>query len=319
MRYPELDERKLLVRIAEMYYQESKTQSQISKELNIHRTTISRLLKQSRDEGIVEIIINYDKAGNYGLEQDLESSFGLQKAIVISTAKELDRNQKDNMLAKSLGDYLETILKDKMKIGFSWGETMAVVSKNMPRLNLPETICVPVIGGPAGRLVSDFHVNTITYEAAKMIHGKAKLIDAPAILETSSLKEELLKSDFNQEILSLWGQLDIVIMGIGSPILMNNQTWSDFYGKDIIDQVSEQDMVGDVVSRFYNRQGEHIVSDLDDRIIGISISQLQKCPYRIGIASSREKVDAIVGALKGQYINILVTTEETARRLIESK
>ncbi|MGT2745780.1 helix-turn-helix domain-containing protein [Streptococcus penaeicida] len=59
-----MDERKLLVRIAEMYYQESKTQSQISKELNIHRTTISRLLKQSRDEGIVEIIINYDKAGN---------------------------------------------------------------------------------------------------------------------------------------------------------------------------------------------------------------------------------------------------------------
>ena len=49
------EEDKLLVRIAEMYYQEDKNQSQISKELNIHRSTISRLLKRSRNEGIVNI------------------------------------------------------------------------------------------------------------------------------------------------------------------------------------------------------------------------------------------------------------------------
>ena len=41
-----------------MYYQEDKNQSQISKELNIHRSTISRLLKKSREEGIVTITIN---------------------------------------------------------------------------------------------------------------------------------------------------------------------------------------------------------------------------------------------------------------------
>ena len=49
------EEDKLLVRIAEMYYQEDKNQSQIAKELNIHRSTISRLLKRSRNEGIVNI------------------------------------------------------------------------------------------------------------------------------------------------------------------------------------------------------------------------------------------------------------------------
>ncbi|WP_396954438.1 helix-turn-helix domain-containing protein, partial [Niallia sp.] len=38
-----------------MYYQENKTQSQIATELNIHRSTISRLLKRSKEEGIVQV------------------------------------------------------------------------------------------------------------------------------------------------------------------------------------------------------------------------------------------------------------------------
>ncbi len=50
-------EDKLLVQIAQMYYQEDKNQSQISKELNSHRSTISRLLKKSREEGIMTITI----------------------------------------------------------------------------------------------------------------------------------------------------------------------------------------------------------------------------------------------------------------------
>lgn len=49
-------EDKLLVQIAQMYYQEDKNQSQISKELNIHRSTISRLLKKSREKELEETL-----------------------------------------------------------------------------------------------------------------------------------------------------------------------------------------------------------------------------------------------------------------------
>ena len=73
---------RLLIKIAEMSYLENKTQSQISKELGIHRSTISRLLKQTRESGIVEINIKYDTAGNYSIEKVLEKSFGLQKARI---------------------------------------------------------------------------------------------------------------------------------------------------------------------------------------------------------------------------------------------
>ena len=310
-------EDKLLVKIAEMYYQENKTQSQISKELGIHRTTISRLLKQSREEGIVQITIKYDKAGTYSVEKQLESTFGLQKAIVVPVANDMERKQKDILLAKALGGYLKTLLHDEMIIGFSWGETLAAVASQMPNLNLSNIVCVPMIGGPSGRLISDYHVNTITYEAAKKLNGRALLIDSPAIPETRALKEELLKNDFNQELTGLWNHLDIAIMGIGSPIQKDNKTWQEFYGKEIIGKIKEKDIVGDVVSRFYNIDGDHIESDLDERLIGITTDKLRKCAYRIGVAESKDKVNALIGALRGRYINILVTTEETAKGILE--
>ena len=225
-----MDEDKLLVRIAEMYYQEDKNQSQISKELNIHRTTISRLLKRSREEGIVQININYDMAGTYNIEKKMEMIFDLQKAIVIPVATDMKRPQKDTLLAQALGKYLTEIIINGMVIGFSWGETMAAVSREIPELNLPNVTCVPMIGGPSGRLISEYHVNTITYAAAKKMNGKALLIDSPAIPETRELRDALLKNEFNQELIRLWQQLDIAIMGVGSPSLSANKTWLQFYG-----------------------------------------------------------------------------------------
>lgn len=71
------------------------------------------------------------------------------------------------------------------------------------------------------------------------------------------------------------------------------------------------------MSRFYNIEGEHIDNTLDDRLIGIDIADLKRTPYRIGVAEAVDKADAIASALKGRYINVLVTTEETAREVLK--
>ncbi|GCF94264.1 Cro/Cl family transcriptional regulator [Enterococcus florum] len=311
------DEDKLLVRIAEMYYQEDKNQSQISKELNIHRSTISRLLKRSREEGIVTISINYDKAGTYDLEKQLKERFGLEKAIIVQAAPEMNRTQKDKLLASGVGDYLAEILEDEMIIGFSWGETMAAIPEGLGTYTVSNITCIPMIGGPSGRLISDFHVNTITYEASKKLNGRALLIDSPAFPDTVSLKKALMENEFNQELIDYWRKLDIAILGIGSPTLQASESWKQFYGEDVLAYLEGKKVIGDVVSRFFNLEGQHIDNELDDRLIGIDISDLKRTPYRIGIAAMVDKAEAIASALKGGYINVLVTTEETAIEVLK--
>ena len=311
-----MDEDKLLVRVAEMYYQEDKKQSEIAKELNIHRTTISRLLKRSREEGIVNITINYDFSGTYQLESQLEERFGLTKAIIVPAAIDMKTEQKNVVLANAVNDYLPTIIKDNMMVGFSWGKTMAAVANLLTEQAMEGVVCVPMIGGPSGRLSSDYHVNTITYEAAKKLKAKALLIDSPAIPETLTLKKALLENEFNKELLKHWKNLDIAILGIGSPHLSTNETWRQFYGDDVMELLRKEQVIGDVVSRFYNAEGQHVNSDLDERIIGIDPKDLQNTKIRIGVAEGIEKAGSIYGALLGEYINVLITTEETAKEVL---
>ncbi|WP_207871660.1 hypothetical protein DOK78_000053 [Enterococcus sp. DIV2402] len=311
-------EDKLLVQIAQMYYQEDKNQSQISKELNIHRSTISRLLKKSREEGIVTITINYDLAGTYSLEKELEETFGLKKAIVVPTAIDVQSEQKLQLLGAAANKYLQTILEEEMTIGFSWGQAMSMVAAELQETEKNNLMCIPLIGGPSGRLIGEYHVNTITFEASKKLKSKAVLIDSPAFPETKELKEALMANQFNQDLVQLWKKLSIAIFGIGSPQMKDSTRWKLFYDDNILEGLEDQ-VVGDVISHFYNAQGQHISSKLDERLIGITLEELKKVNYRIAVAESLEKVSAIRGALRGKYMNVLVTTQETAEAILKEK
>lgn len=309
-------EDRLLVKIAQMYYEEDKNQSQISKELNIHRSTISRLLKKSREEGIVNISINYDLAGTYTIEKELEEKFQLRKVIVVPTAIEIPSTQKIQFLGEATNHFLQTILTNNMIVGFSWGQAMAAVSESIKNIEVNNIVCVPLVGGPSGRLSSDYHVNTITYEASKNLSGKALLIDSPAFPKTKELKNALLADEFNQELVRYWKKVSVAIFGVGSPLMKDSERWQFFYGEDVLAKLNGK-VAGDVVSRFYDDKGQHISNELDDRMIGIDIKELKKINYRIAVAESIEKVPAICGALLGGYANVLVTTQETAEQMLK--
>ncbi|VFS68964.1 Sor operon activator [Kluyvera cryocrescens] len=76
------DDIRLIVKIAQLYYEQEMTQAQIAQTLGIYRTTISRLLKRGRELGIVSIAINYDYNDSLWLEQQLKLKFGLKEAVV---------------------------------------------------------------------------------------------------------------------------------------------------------------------------------------------------------------------------------------------
>ena len=67
------DDELLAVRVAELYYDEDKTQDEIGGLLGISRWKAGRLLTQARDAGIVRIEIVHPRARRLGLERELAS------------------------------------------------------------------------------------------------------------------------------------------------------------------------------------------------------------------------------------------------------
>jgi DNA-binding transcriptional regulator LsrR (DeoR family) len=126
------DDIRLIVKVAQLYYEQDMTQAQIARELGIYRTTISRLLKRGREQGIVTIAINYDYNENLWLEQQLKAKFGLKEAVVASCESSQEEEQLST-IGQHGAQLVDRLLEPGDIIGFSWGGRSVRWSKRYRR------------------------------------------------------------------------------------------------------------------------------------------------------------------------------------------
>ncbi|WP_227938393.1 sugar-binding transcriptional regulator [Alkalihalobacillus deserti] len=310
------EERRLLVKVAQMYYEEDMTQNEIAKELGIYRTTIGRMLKKARKEGIVQIHIDSTSYETFELETKLKQVFQLKDVIVVPNNESDSDEKRKTTLGLATLEMLNRIIKDDDTIGFAWGRTMGSMIGQPVEYKARKADFVPLVGGP-GTLDSKYHVNTIVYNVANTFGGSSHFIDAAAVVEKKETKNDIVSSNFFRKILDMWNELNIAVVGIGAPLASSNMIWTGFYGDREIDELNSLNAVGDICSRFYDINGHVIESEVAERTVAIELEKLKELEYSIGVAESENKVPSIIGALRGRYINVLITNESTAEELLK--
>jgi len=91
---------------------------------------------------------------------------------------------------------------------------------------------------------------------------------------------------------------------------------SGFLSKNDTLKLKDAGAVGAICGRFFDANGQECWHELDDRTIGLTLDELRKIKHKIGVGVGQEKVDGIFGALKGRLLDVLVTDENTATRLL---
>ena len=86
---------------------------------------------------------------------------------------------------------------------------------------------------------------------------------------------------------------------------------------DEIEKLISKNVAGDICMQFYDEDGNTSPFKEDNNVVGIDIHQLKKVPHSIGIAGGTDKLSAIRGAIKGRYINTLITDISCAQALLE--
>lgn len=113
-------ERRILVKVANMYYMEGLKQSDIATRIGIDRTTVSKYLKKARKEGLVKITVEHDSYDE--LEAAMEARFGLKESYIVPKSYDLQVIKK-NMAGAGL-NLLRRILAPGQIIGMAWGTTV---------------------------------------------------------------------------------------------------------------------------------------------------------------------------------------------------
>ncbi len=316
----EKDVKNLATKIAVLYYERNMSQTDIAKQLGISQAKVSRLLKLAQDLGIVRIIVRKPIENYLYLEEKLKEIYELKDVVVTRGVKQ-NENQTIQNIAQAASFYLETEIKKDDVIGIAClSEVLYHTIVCMAPFNYPTNCEVVQILGGVGDPSTEIHALQLTKRLSEILNGKIFLLPAPALVSSSKAKDILLNDPIIKETISKFNELTLVITGIGalqpSQLL---QKIGNIFKKEELNLLKENGAVGEICLHFFDEKGKPVKTELDDRVIGISIDQLRKVGRVIGIAGDERKHKAIRGALRGKLVNILITDHLTAEFLINNK
>jgi DNA-binding transcriptional regulator LsrR (DeoR family) len=315
----QLDELRLAVRVARMYYEWDMKQSEIAKRLGLSQPTISRLLQQAKDSGIVRISVTVPQGVYTELEEELLRRYRLRDAIVVDCSSDKD----DRMIEREIGGaaayYVESSLRPNEIIGISsWSATLLALVDAMHSVARKGDVRVVQILGGVGDPSAKVHANRLTSRFADLVGGTPVFLPAPGVLDSGAARKVLLADGFVHEVITLFDQVTTALVGIGAiePSKLLAASGNIFPAHEL-DLLRSKGAVGDVLLRFFDAAGRPVDTPLNDRVVAMRLDQLARVDRSVGVAGGSRKYAAILGALRGGWINVLITDQFTARRLAE--
>ncbi|MCS7178526.1 MAG: sugar-binding transcriptional regulator [Anaerolineae bacterium] len=305
-----------LAYIAGLYYEENLTEAEIGHRVGLSRSTVSRLLRAAREAGIVKIIIDYPWRVSPELEQKLTERFQLTEAIVL---KGQERPYPD--VLKGLGilaaRYIESVLTDGMVLGISWGT--AVHSTILALKPKPYTgVKVVQMIGAVGTSDPQIDGPELARHLASVCNGEYRFLHAPLIVESPQVRDALLQEPHIRETLEMARQADLALVGIGSPRPeVSSLLRAGYLPREALTRLWEEGAVGDICARHYDIQGRFLDIPLNQRIVGIDPEGICRIKQVIGVAGGEAKAEAILGALRSGCLDVLVTDEAAARKVLQ--
>jgi DNA-binding transcriptional regulator LsrR (DeoR family) len=314
-----VDRRRLLN--AQLYYEQEFTQSEISTRLRLSRQKVQRLLREARDQGIVRINIRPVMGAHGELETSLEQEFGLREAIVVETTAYDEQPVVTREIGVGAAEYLVRVLQPRDVVVISWGSSLLgmveALQSNGPPSGIAGVKIVQGLGG-LGDPTNETHATELTRSLARALGGQAILLPAPGVAGTYAARQAFQNDPFVIRALEQGAKANMAFMGIGAPrpdsILVRQST---IVSLQDIAELQKQGAVGDINLRYYDDHGFPVESDLDSRVIGLTLDEIRKIERVVGVAGGSEKFAAIRAALKRNIVDILVTDHVTAQRLLE--
>ena len=311
-----IDELRLMAKVARMYYTQGLRQMEICQRLNVHQSTVSRVLKRAEREGIVRVTVSLPSGTHTEVEDALQSMYGLDEAIVVDCLE--DEAQISHDLGAAAAFYLENTLKAADVIGISsWSAALLeMVNAMHPSQRFKNTKVAQILGG-VGSPNAEVHATQVTRRLADLIGGEATLLPAPGIVGSRGARDVLMKDRFVRECLELFPKVTLALVGIGAtePSRALASSGNVFSAQEL-KVLAGKGAVGDICLRFFDASGRAVITELNERVISMDLDRLRAVRRVVGVAGGSRKTNAIRGALAGKLINVLITDLATGERLL---
>ena len=313
------DRTRFMTKVARMYYSQGIRQVEIASALGISQARVSRLLQAAEEANIVRTIVIIPEGLHAEIEEDVQRKYGLSQVHVVEALDPKDEAGINRDLGEAAALILSAMQLSGKTIGYtSWSRSLrALVDALEPVRKKSDASRIVEMLGDVGPPQSQYDSTRSTRRFADLLGGTPLFIRAPGVVSSAEVHDAMVNYDAHtREAIAALDELDVALVGIGTcnidPPL---ESGGNFFTVEQFELAKSLGAVGQINLRFLDAQGTPIVSELDDLVIGVTLTQLPKTGGRFAVAGGATKYEAVRAALRGRWIDTLVTDMETAERL----
>jgi len=316
-------ERRYYLKLKAAYYCYEKgcSQTDVAQMLGISRPTLGKLLTEAKEEGIVRVQVadplNFKHI--LYLEDALKKKFSLQDVRILNTVVAEDDNLTVK-LAEVAAEYVDENVYSGIRIASGWGYTLEMMSQFIKPNPVVKDIEVYTLMGGAGTADSVRQPDIIARQMLNKFSGTGHIINALYVCQSENLCAALKREPAIAEVIEKSREADLTLVGIGEkPSADRGYIDRYAYGEEAVKQLEAAGACGDICAHFFDRNGELCDSPLRGRIVGIDINDLHAHKKVVGIGGGVRKHEAVLGALRGGYLDVLITDRFTAEAALEAE
>ena len=314
----QVDEQRLMTKIALMYHEQKLRQSEIAARLSLSQASVSRLLKRAEREDIIRISVNVPQGIYADLEDGLTRRFGLKDAVVVDSAPD----DSDDLIQRAIGSaaaiYVESTIQTGQIVGLSsWSATLLAMVDAMHQLSRRTDAQVIQMLGGVGDPGVEVYAARILERFARLVRGTTTYLPAPSIVGSEGAMQIIREDPYVQQVMRMFSKVNLALVGIGDvePSKLLAQSGNNFAPEEL-ESLRKSGAVGDILLQFFDADGNLVDSPLLNRVAAMDLTLVRSTERAIGLAGGPRKFAAIRGALRGRWINILITDRITAERLL---
>lgn len=298
------------------YYHDGLNQNEIAARLGVSRASVVNYLTEARKREYVRITINSEIFLNHELSHRLRERFGLQEALVVPSDPTGQPGSTDRV-ARACADWLPHLLEPGDRLGVAWGETVYRVAESAPHLSMDDITVVQLVGSrPAGL---GFAAEVCSATIARHFGAECINLHVPLLLSDSDLAARLRAEPIIAEQLQAIAHCNKVLFACGTVGPDGHFARTRMHSEDVMEDLRRRGAAGVICARPIDAEGTPMSTDIDDRMIGITLEQVRDKQMGVLVASGPDRVIGARAAMVGGYASHLVTCSNTATLLLENE
>lgn len=312
------DQLRLMTVASQLYHEYGLRQCDIAFRLGISQPRVSRLLAQAEEHGIVRTVVIAPEGLHPEIEEEIEDAYGLRECHVVEVPAG------DEAIPYELGvaaaQYFSASTLWGPRVGFtSWSSTLREMAHRLDPVRRSGTTHVIEMLGNLGPPSLQHETGRATLQLAQALGAEPVLLRAPGVVADPVLRQTVLRNPHVSRALALLDDLDLAFVGIGPADFHGPLRPGDnFFSVEQLAAAQAAGAVGQLDQRFIDATGRPLSTPLDDFVVAVTPAQLRKARTRVVVAGGSSKRAPLRAALRGGWVDVLVTDLTSARYLVHA-